>query len=241
MLLRLAYLGLTNTFALLRLLPRTGQDKDTEILVLRHQIALLQRQLGDTKVRFSPTDRALLAALRHRMPHQALKAPSAGTPRHHSALAPRITPPTPRRSIPTQRPGRPRTSVVQCGRLPRRSSARPERRLDRQPHLAKHAYPQWYEYASHAGRPSRRSNSTVDTRRWGDRIPIHAILLWNRDGTCSSVSGMTSPIRGNLTVPSVRIRTQNYHTRSSSSIDELDLLSFWHVSTPSSTVVPPGP
>jgi hypothetical protein len=71
-LLRLAYLGLTNTFALLRLLPMTDRDKDIEILVLRHQIALLQRQLGDTRVRFSPADRALLAALLHRLPHQTL-------------------------------------------------------------------------------------------------------------------------------------------------------------------------
>jgi putative transposase len=71
-LLRLAYLGLTNTFAMLRLLPMTDRDKDTEILVLRHQIAVLQRQLGDTKVRFSPTDRTLLAALLHRLPRQAL-------------------------------------------------------------------------------------------------------------------------------------------------------------------------
>ncbi|MBP2329488.1 transposase InsO family protein [Kibdelosporangium banguiense] len=72
MLLRLAYLGLTNTFALLRLLPMTDRDKDIEILVLRHQIAVLQRQLGDTRVRFSPTDRALLAALLHRLPRHTL-------------------------------------------------------------------------------------------------------------------------------------------------------------------------
>ena len=39
MLLRLAYLGLTNTFALLRLLPTTDRDKDIEILALRHQNA----------------------------------------------------------------------------------------------------------------------------------------------------------------------------------------------------------
>jgi transposase len=71
-LLRLAYLGLTNTFALLRLLPMTDRDKDTEILVLRHQITVLQRQLSDTRVRLSPTDRALLAALLHRLPRQAL-------------------------------------------------------------------------------------------------------------------------------------------------------------------------
>jgi hypothetical protein len=71
-LLRLAYLGLTNTFARLRLLPMTNRDKDIEILVLRHQIAVLQRQLGGTRVQFSPTDRALLAALLHRLPRQTL-------------------------------------------------------------------------------------------------------------------------------------------------------------------------
>jgi hypothetical protein len=35
-LLRLAYLSLTNVFALLRLLPVSDQDKDAEILALRH-------------------------------------------------------------------------------------------------------------------------------------------------------------------------------------------------------------
>ncbi|GAB3900672.1 hypothetical protein GCM10029964_088360 [Kibdelosporangium lantanae] len=72
MLLRLAYLGLTNTSAMLRLLPRSNRDKDIEILALRHQIAVLQRQLGNTKTRFSPADRALLAALLHRLPRQTL-------------------------------------------------------------------------------------------------------------------------------------------------------------------------
>jgi hypothetical protein len=63
MLLRLAYLGITNAFALLRLLPGVDRDKDTEILVLRHQLAVLQRQLGGQRVRFAPADRAWLAAL----------------------------------------------------------------------------------------------------------------------------------------------------------------------------------
>jgi transposase len=71
-LLRLAYLGLTNTFALLRLLPMSDRDKDAEILVLRHQIGVLQRQLGGTRARFAPADRALLAALVHRLPRQML-------------------------------------------------------------------------------------------------------------------------------------------------------------------------
>ncbi|WP_376776137.1 helix-turn-helix domain-containing protein [Nonomuraea jabiensis] len=44
-----------------------------EILVLRHQIAVLERQLGaDTRVRFAPEDRALLAALLTSLPREVL-------------------------------------------------------------------------------------------------------------------------------------------------------------------------
>ncbi|ONI92942.1 integrase [Saccharothrix sp. ALI-22-I] len=73
MLLRLAYLGVTNAFALLRLLSMSDRDKDVEILVLRHQIAVLERQLGKTRLRFSSGDRAFLAALLHRLPAEALR------------------------------------------------------------------------------------------------------------------------------------------------------------------------
>jgi hypothetical protein len=72
-LLRLAYLGVTNVFALLRLLPVSSRDKDAEILALRHQLLVLQRQLGPGRVRFTPRDRALLAALLHRLPRDVLK------------------------------------------------------------------------------------------------------------------------------------------------------------------------
>ncbi|ADI11624.1 hypothetical protein SBI_08506 [Streptomyces bingchenggensis BCW-1] len=68
MLLRLAYLGVTNAFALLRLLSMSDWDKDAEILALRHQITVLERQLGGARVRFTASDRAFLAALLHRMP-----------------------------------------------------------------------------------------------------------------------------------------------------------------------------
>jgi putative transposase len=71
-LLRLAYLGVTNAFAILRLLPMNDRDKDAEILALRHQITVLQRQLGNERVRFDPTDRAFLAALLHRLPTDVL-------------------------------------------------------------------------------------------------------------------------------------------------------------------------
>ncbi|GAA2845662.1 hypothetical protein Acy02nite_47230 [Actinoplanes cyaneus] len=72
MLLRLAYLGVTNTLALLRLLPMGNRDKDAEILALRHQIMVLERQLGGDRVRFHPTDRAWLAALLHQLPRAVL-------------------------------------------------------------------------------------------------------------------------------------------------------------------------
>jgi len=49
---------MVNMFALLRLLPVSSRDKDTEILALRHQ-------LGPGRVLFTPADPALLAALPH--------------------------------------------------------------------------------------------------------------------------------------------------------------------------------
>ncbi|MFE2182846.1 integrase core domain-containing protein [Streptomyces sp. NPDC059455] len=73
MLLRLAYLGVTHAFAMLRLLPMTDRDKDAEILALRHQITVLERQLGRDKIRFTPSDRAFLAALLHRLPLHVLR------------------------------------------------------------------------------------------------------------------------------------------------------------------------
>ena len=74
MLLRLAYLGITNAFALLRLLPGSDRDKDAEILALRHQLTVLQRQLDGQRVRFEPADRAWLAALLHRLPRPDLRS-----------------------------------------------------------------------------------------------------------------------------------------------------------------------
>src|SRR3954463_4830903 len=73
MLLRLAYLGITSGFALLRLLPGSDRDKAIEILTLRHQLAVLQRQLDGQQVRFEAVDRAWLAALLHPLPRRALR------------------------------------------------------------------------------------------------------------------------------------------------------------------------
>ncbi|SDD85273.1 hypothetical protein SAMN05216505_112202 [Streptomyces prasinopilosus] len=68
MLLRLAYLAATNILATLRLLPMSGREKDIEILALRHQLLVLQRQVG--KPTFTATDRAVLL---HRLPADKLR------------------------------------------------------------------------------------------------------------------------------------------------------------------------
>ena len=110
MLLRLAYLSVTNLFALLRLLPMSDRDKDTEILALRHQITVLERQLGTNRPRFSPADRAFLAALLHRLPKgilgrfRLLVRPDTVLRWHRDLLARHHA----ARSRP-KRPGRPRT------------------------------------------------------------------------------------------------------------------------------------
>jgi putative transposase len=109
-LLRLAYLGVTNTFAMLRLLPMSDRDKDVEILVLRHQITVLERQLGKEKPRFDASDRAFLAALLHRFPRDVLRRvrllvrPDTVLRWHRDLVARRHAV----RSRP-KRPGRPRT------------------------------------------------------------------------------------------------------------------------------------
>jgi putative transposase len=67
-LIRLACLSVANVLAFLRLLVVGDRDKNVEILALRHQIMVLERQLGEARPRFRPAGRAFLAALLHRVP-----------------------------------------------------------------------------------------------------------------------------------------------------------------------------
>jgi hypothetical protein len=64
--LRLAYLAVLRLFGLLALLARSDMAKDTEILILRHQVAVLQRHVKAP--RLSWADRAVLSALTRLLP-----------------------------------------------------------------------------------------------------------------------------------------------------------------------------
>jgi putative transposase len=70
-LLRLAYLAVTNTFSFMRLLPMADRGKEIEILALRHQLTVLQRQVP--KPIFTPEDRFLLSGLLHHLPMDKLR------------------------------------------------------------------------------------------------------------------------------------------------------------------------
>jgi hypothetical protein len=66
---KFAYLSLCRSMQLLVLLARGEAAKDLEILVLRHQLAVLRRQAP--RPRFQPADRALPAAISRSLPDRA--------------------------------------------------------------------------------------------------------------------------------------------------------------------------
>ena len=61
MVLSFVYLAVRSLFALVLLLGRSDRSKELEILVLRHELAVLRRRSG--RPRIEPADRALLATL----------------------------------------------------------------------------------------------------------------------------------------------------------------------------------
>jgi len=105
--LRLAYLAVLRVFSWLALLARSDHAKDAGILILRHQVAVLQRQAGAR--RLSWADRAILAALARLLPrghlHQLCLIVSPRTLlRWHAGVVRR------RWAYPRRAPGRPRTA-----------------------------------------------------------------------------------------------------------------------------------
>jgi hypothetical protein len=71
---RLVYLTLCRSTQLLALLARGDAAEDLEILVLRHQLAVLRRQVPRPKLEWA--DRALLAAVSRVLPEPAGRASS---------------------------------------------------------------------------------------------------------------------------------------------------------------------
>src|SRR5256885_5454672 len=107
MTLRFAYLAVLRVCSWLALLARSDRAKDAEILILRHQVAVLQRQA--TTPRLSWADRAVLSALARLLPGGQLRQlrliiTPRTLARWHADLGRR------RWAYPRRAPGRPRTA-----------------------------------------------------------------------------------------------------------------------------------
>ena len=105
--LRFAYLAVLRVFGWLALLARSDRAKDAEILILRHQVAVLQRQVKTPKLSWA--DRAILSALARLLPRGHLRQLRLITSprtllRWHAGLVCR------RWAYPHRAPGRPRTA-----------------------------------------------------------------------------------------------------------------------------------
>ena len=105
MALRLTYQMFSNLLGWIVLRTRSDTTKEIEILVLRHQLAVLQRRTP--RPRMSGTDRALLAALTRLLPvRRRLGLLVSG---HHLALAPPTDhPPLDHPARPARSTGNPR-------------------------------------------------------------------------------------------------------------------------------------
>jgi putative transposase len=114
------YLVVRKLLALVVITGRSERSKELEILVLRHELALLRRQSG--RPRLQPADRALLAALSQLLPRRVWPAFSVKPEtllRWHRQLVAR------RWTYPKSKPGRPRLAQPRRGMIRRLARAHP--------------------------------------------------------------------------------------------------------------------
>jgi putative transposase len=105
--LSLLYWSLRRLLELVVLRFRSEREKEIEIVLLRHQLRVLERQVA--RPRLAPADRALLAAFSRVLPRRAWRTSALVTPatllRWHRELVAR------RWTYPHRRPGRPATDA----------------------------------------------------------------------------------------------------------------------------------
>src|SRR5215207_1081382 len=110
MVLSFAYWSLRRLLELVVLRFRSEREKEIEILLLRHQLRVLERQVA--RPQLTPADRALLAAFSRVLSRQRWKSSVFVTPatllRWHRELVAR------RWTYPHRRPGRPPTGAEVC-------------------------------------------------------------------------------------------------------------------------------
>jgi hypothetical protein len=123
------YLVVRKLLALVVITGRSERSKELEILVLRHELALLRRQSG--RPRLEPADRALLAALSQLLPRRAWPAfsvkPETLLRWHRQLVArrwtyPQTKPGLPRLPRPRQAWGAQTQPGTESGRFPGRSN-----------------------------------------------------------------------------------------------------------------------
>ncbi|MEV4021150.1 aspartate/glutamate racemase family protein [Nonomuraea angiospora] len=152
----------------------SDRDKDVKILVLRHQITVLERQLGaDTRVRFAPEDRAFLAALLTSLPREGSAPDAAPRPAgHRPALAPQPDETSSRPYLPGQAARAPAHGPLHPRPHSAPGSGEPELGLRADPRRARHQGRAVHRLGDRAG-ALLGTRFTMEQPLYRDRLAAH--------------------------------------------------------------------